>query len=235
MEGQGPEQESQQQTVAALSAKCRQQEKDKRSGGLLPWEDACLKLFQRAVQEKCQEAWKAIYVQYNGQMRRWARSAHSPEDVIQRAIEKFFQRMEEHPETFAHLGSLAQVLGYLKMCVRSVLVDQHREAERAQREMELWRTSVPSRSPSSESQVLNPLVRQQCAAHIYASLKDDEERLVIQLNFDLGLKPSEIVARHPERFPTVRDVYRIRDRVVHRLAHDPFLRSLWADYLEKSA
>ncbi len=49
---------------------------------------------------------------------------------------------------------------------------------------------------------------------------------VFTLTFEFDLSPQEIAARHPERFPTTEDVYRIKERFLRRLRRDPRLRHL---------
>jgi hypothetical protein len=43
--------------------------------------------------------------------------------------------------------------------------------------------------------VLDPLVRERCAEHIQSRLKDEQEHLLVHLQFELDLKPAEIVER----------------------------------------
>jgi len=40
---------------------------------------------------------------------------------------------------------------------------------------------------------------------------------VYQLTYEEDLKPRQIVAQHPEHFPALQDVYRVKQRLYRRL------------------
>ena len=44
------------------------------------------------------------------------------------------------------------------------------------------------------------------------------------LSYELGLKPGEIARQDPQRFADVWAVYRVKERIVSRLASDPTLQ-----------
>ena len=46
---------------------------------------------------------------------------------------------------------------------------------------------------------------------------DEAELLVYRLTYEEDLKPRQIVAQHPEHFPAVQDVYRIKLRLYRRV------------------
>jgi hypothetical protein len=48
-------------------------------------------------------------------------------------------------------------------------------------------------------------------------LRDVRDRLLVHLTYELGLRPAEIQERHPDQFPSVRDVYRITRNILDRL------------------
>jgi hypothetical protein len=59
---------------------------------------------------------------------------------------------------------------------------------------------------------------------VYGELQDDAERLVARLSLQLSMKPAEIQKLHPENFPTIGDVYRIKRNLLDRLRRSPRLR-----------
>ena len=88
-----------------------------------------------------------------------------------------------------------------------------------------WRTAVPS---INNSQLVRPLeqlwsqkvhdsrctaVRRWLAEHC----RNEAELLVYRLTYEEELKPRQIVAQHPEHFPAVQDVYRIKQRLFRRI------------------
>jgi DNA-directed RNA polymerase specialized sigma24 family protein len=219
-----------QTSVEELTEFCREEnaslDKDPRSVG------ACFELFRRAVVENCQAAWEAVYAQYRRQALRWAGgNSDDAEDVVHCAFEKFLSAVS--PKTFARFAGIANVLAYLRRCVKSVYIDRWRLMEREQLALDSLGMEMASLSDSPEQAALDHIVNRQYTEHIYGRLKDERERRVVYLNLELGLKPSEIVHRHPTEFPTARDVYRVRDRVIHRLSEDPILQNLWLTDLEK--
>ena len=86
-------------------------------------------------------------------------------------------------------------------------------------------TAVPS---INNSQLVRPLeqlwsqkvhdsrctaVRRWLAEHC----RNEAELLVYRLTYEEELKPRQIVAQHPEHFPAVQDVYRIKQRLFRRI------------------
>lgn len=180
---------------------------------------ACFELFRRAVLEKSEPAWAAIYTQYRRQMLYWANGA---EDVAHEAWEKFLHAVT--PEVFVCFTSVAHILAYLKRCVKSVHIDARRKAEREQKYLAmLGSTEVPP-DDTSEATTLNQVANRQLAEAVNARLQNDLERLVVRWNLIGGLTPIEIVQRYPQHFAEARAVSRIREKVILRLRNDPVLQ-----------
>ena len=57
-------------------------------------------------------------------------------------------------------------------------------------------------------------------------LDDEAERLVVYLSFVLDLKPAAIHGRHPGRFGSMADVYRVKRNALDRLRRSPEIRAL---------
>lgn len=93
-------------------------------------------------------------------------------------------------------------------------------------------TAVPSMNNSQltvhDSQLRRPL-EQHWSQKVHASrctavrhwlaehCRNEAETLVYRLTFEEELKPGQIVARYPEHFPNVQDVYRIKQRLYRRI------------------
>lgn len=213
-----------QASVSELVKRCQEETIRFLDEGLGPV-GSCFELFRRAVVENCQAAWEAVYAQYQSQMLCWAgRSSEDAEDVVHRAFEKFLKAVDS--ETFARFTGIGSVLSYLQRCVKSVHIDHRRKAERERLALAALRADNPPQAVSPEDAALECVVNRECAERIYSRLKDEQERLVVYLNLELGLKPKEIVRLRPAEFPTERDVYRVRERVVRRLSQDPILRDM---------
>ena len=187
----------------------------------------CWELFRRAVTGQSTEAWAGIYAQYRERMIRWARwygaaDASEADDVVHTAWLKFGAAMR--PEVLARCPGIQSVLAYLRRCVQSVYLDERRREKREQAYLESWPASEPTPGRHFETMVLEETVRHESATYIYARLKGEEERLVLVLSFEYDMKPAEIAAQHPTVFASAREVSRVKERVLRRLANDPQLR-----------
>lgn len=211
--------------IEALIQRCHEENKRFHSGQDGPT-GACRELFRLAIVEQSQRAWKAVYEEYHAQMLRWASGNQAAaDDIVQRAWEKFFNSVT--PKRFPDFVRVGALLSFLKSCVKSVLIDRARMREREQTTLKAWKDLeelAQQEGPSPPSQIIDEIVHQQFAEDVYSRLRDDEERLVIFMSFELDLKPREIAERYADRFPTAKRVSRIKERVIRRLAYDPVLR-----------
>jgi RNA polymerase sigma factor (sigma-70 family) len=221
------------ENIETLVHQCRKEEARFRSG-----QDnstsACRELFRLAIVHQSQRAWRAVHEQYHAQLLRWA-SGHqaAAEDIAQKAWEKFIHNVT--PERFPRFANIGALMSFLKRCVKSVLIDRARAEEREQNALAAWgdlERETMHQNPSSlsgPSYIIDDIVRQQFVEDVYDHLRDEEERLVIFLSFELGLPPRDIAAHYPEKFPTPKHVSRIKERVIRRLANDPVLRKRYGE------
>ncbi|MFP4394479.1 MAG: RNA polymerase sigma factor [Anaerolineales bacterium] len=214
--------------IETLAHQCRTEESRFRLG-----QDnstsACRELFRLAIVHQSQRAWRAVHEQYHAQLLRWA-SGHqaAAEDIAQKAWEKFIHSVT--PERFPRFANIGALMSFLKRCVKSVLIDRARAEERVQNAFAAWIDIEGERhQPPSSSYIIDDIVRQQFVEDVYDRLRDEEERLVIFLSFELGLPPRDIAARYPEKFPAPKRVSRIKERVIRRLANDPVLRKRYGE------
>jgi DNA-directed RNA polymerase specialized sigma24 family protein len=122
--------------------------------------------------------------------------------------------------------SLATVLGYLRTCVASVVVDRARSQSgnaRLLARMEI----TPQVSP--EQAVLAELDRAEIWSLINRHIVTEQERIVVYESFALNLPPRAIVQRYPSIFDDVREVYRIKHNLFDRLRRDEELRKLYGE------
>jgi RNA polymerase sigma factor (sigma-70 family) len=212
-----------QASIQYLAELCRQESKRSIAAGSDP-AGACFELFRRAIVDGCQDAWQAVYAQYRRLVLYWVNGgADDREDLAQLALEKFIRAVT--PEVFGRFNGIDKLLAFLKRCARSALIDKNRRTEREERALRMLGSYDPPHTVSSEQEALNRVHGEQCAERVYARLRDDLERRVIYLSFELDLKPSEIARRYPADFPTAHYVSRIKERVLRRLAQDPILQA----------
>ena len=80
---------------------------------------------------------------------------------------------------------------------------------------------------TTELEILDGIIGRECADHIYGRLKDEEEKLVVYLSFELGLKPSQIAQRYPTLFSSAHQVSGVKEKIVLRLSKDPVLQKMY--------
>jgi len=198
----------------------------------------CFEIFRRALGKGDQRAWDAIYRQYWPLVAGWI-AAH-PEITrsggeIQEYVNRTFERMwaAVPPSRFHNFRDLRSILAYLKMCAHSAVVEDARKAAAFNRMVAL--DALPEEAdPAPASTADSPPdrvafaheLREKLWGLVDARLQDDRERLVVRCLFELDLRPKTILTRYPGVFHDVREIYRIRQVVLERLARDPNLRAL---------
>lgn len=212
-------------SLAALAAACGEE-----TGKFLrhePTDDrCCFELLRRAIQGGDQLAWEAVVTQYRGLVLGWVRqhpgaAAAREEDTywINRTFERFWAAVG--PGRFAAFAGLAALLRYLKLCAHSVLLDEMRARGAAR--LEPLSEALPDPRDGGQD-ALGGLAGRELWRAIEAEVADEAERAVAYLCLALGLKPREVYARHPDRYASVADVYRIKRNLLDRLRRSPAIR-----------
>lgn len=197
----------------------------------------CFELFRRAILERDQLAWEAVYKRYHLLVSKWVGQhpgfENSGEDVtyfVNCAFEKIWTALS--PEKFSHFTQLASLLSYLKMCVHSVIVDHNRAREQANLCVYVEGAALEKQAQSEimEDRVLDLVDRHKFWEMINVRLNDDKERKVIHGSFVLALKPRELYDHYRDHFTSVDEVYLIKQNILSRLKRDvEFLNSISKD------
>ncbi|MCB8977892.1 MAG: sigma-70 family RNA polymerase sigma factor [Ardenticatenaceae bacterium] len=220
---------SQQTLIAAslsdlISSCCKEQNR------LVPAQGICFELFRRAIELGDDPAWFAVQQQFRPLFVRWVYESYRGvldhfmvEDLLQTALERFWCALAASPvplaDRFACTGAL---LKYMKQCIRSACREWQRSEMRAYR---LHQRLAADAQSTPEPRPLERLWTQKAAAVQQENLRrwlqeqcqDEAEKMVYRLSFEEELKPGQIVTRHPEHFPDVQDVYRIKLRLYRRI------------------
>lgn len=189
----------------------------------------CYELFRRALEEQDSTAWTAIEQQYRRLILSWilARSpgldSEEADIVAQDTLSKFWHTLSKNPivvrERFEHVGAL---LGYLRQCAVTTLLDRRRRAQRQERlQARLQAAEAQASHPATPHNIaLERLYHQEQLEHVRhwveTQVKDPQERLVLHLSYSVGMTPAEIADSYPDRFPDVQAVHRIKERVLKR-------------------
>ena len=191
----------------------------------------CLELFRRAIAEGSQEAWEAVFTQYQPLVAGWVirhpafhRCGEDESYFVNRAFEKLWSAMVGRG--VSQLGDLPGVLRYLQMCVHSAVVDHLRQQEKPLDELEPvpLGDSDTGPEPSAYDPQLERVEREEFWGLVNRKLRDKKEKQVVYGSYVLGLKPQEICAVFHKQFATPEDVYLAKQNVLARLRRDPELR-----------
>ena len=194
-------------------------------------EEAGYELFRRAIVERDDEAWAAIYTNYRQLLISWARhaSAHVPavgqyEDIADRALVRAWSALTA--QQFAQFPSLAALLAYLRTCVGAAVIDAARaEAtrERAYQKLELPTVTTP------EELVVGAQSRDELWQLLNKLVSSEHERIILVESFVLGLPPRTILERHQDCFEDVPAIYGAKRNLLNRLERSRDLRQLYQD------
>jgi RNA polymerase sigma factor (sigma-70 family) len=187
----------------------------------------CFELFRRAVSDRCESAWNAIYAQYKQQVRSWVGTGYqvcgpvlTPDDVVNAAFMRFWQAISGRFESFESLSAL---LRYLQLCTVSTLLDMTRRGRLETQSLE-DRGLGDRATVNPESHLLDSIAASELWAAIESRLNGELELQLMRASYVLGLPPQELVKRWPEHFPDTATVNRIKERVLKRLLRDDRLR-----------
>ena len=185
----------------------------------------CFELFRRAILHRNEYAWELLYRQYERLVLHWVERntlvAAADEDSVyfaNRAFEKMWRGLT--PEKFADFADLKSVLRYLQMCTYSVIVDYMRHKEQMVLQAQVNEpdlTGMEGSGTAVERTILTHERRADFWRWLNEQLTDDQEYKVIHSSFVLDLKPREIAEQFPESFTDVREIYRIKEKVMSRL------------------
>jgi len=192
----------------------------------------CFEIFRRAIREREERAWDAVFAQYRGVVLAWVRRHPAwrtgrEEDAywVNRAFERFWAAVT--PEHFATFPNVAALLRYLKLCAHSVLLDDLRSQRAASIQSLDSDTSGAGEIGATgdmAAMTVGNLIGSDLWQVIETELRDETERRVAYLSFVLGLKPREIHEEHPELFGEIADVYRSKRNLLDRLQRNAAIR-----------
>jgi len=196
-----------------VAAKCR--EAAARSRRAQPADDRfCFDLFRRALTTQDQVAWAALHTQYEKLVRHWIGASRTDaDDLTNEVFFRFWQRFADG-QFEATFGALANVLAYLRVCARSVVINQARrdalDSLLQPLDEDIHGTSLDDRT------ILEKLDHEELLSRVYHCCQDERERVIVDAAFVQGMKPQEIRRAHPELYANAADVSRVKERVVER-------------------
>jgi hypothetical protein len=203
-----------------------------------PWsgaidERAGYQLFRSALVQRDQQAWTALERRYREQLARWARShrlfIHAGEDaeaLANQALTKLW--LTVGPERFDAFPTLSSLLGYLRRCVQTLVIDEARlrtAEQRRARRMEQALMTRPATSPAGEA--LERARAGELWSEVRRACRDDLEERLAYGYLVLGLKPADLLALTPDLPGGAATINRILARLLRRLRRSQRLRQHW--------
>jgi hypothetical protein len=181
-----------------------------------------LELFRRAVCERDELAWSLIVDEYSQLVRAWIRQhpltyqLHEDHDyLVCGTFARFWAAVK--PERWEQFSELAAVLRYLKLCAHSQVMDAARAARtRCTTSLDNLADEPPG-PYNVEADLTDAMSAAELWQQVVAALSDESEQLVAYLSFVRDVRPAEICALHPQRFPNTAAVYRVKRNIVDRM------------------
>jgi DNA-directed RNA polymerase specialized sigma24 family protein len=201
----------------------------------------CFELFRRAFVQRDQTAWEHLYRTYRPLVSKWINSHPAFEDsgeeldyFANRTFDKIWYSIT--PAKFSNFKELSALLGYLKMCTGSVIIDHTRSKEKLT--LEELEDSIASEPEAKEPDVEDLAIAHQESKLLWQRIKeclsDRQEYIVVYACFVLDLKPREILLQFPGLFADVGEVYRNKENVMDKLRRNSELIKLLGDVSVKT-
>jgi hypothetical protein len=181
-------------------------------------ETSSVELVRHATLQEDQEAWAWMHHCFGSVVHSWLRDHPSREAACHLESEEHyvalaFERLKQAtrlPQQVA-LGTLDEVLRYLRASLNGAIVDRLRAHARQQ--------AVPPSEPGARKE---PYVQDtNDSSGLWESLQtllpNLREQRVAYLLFHAGLKPGEIVRLCSQEFPDMQEIYRLRCTILKRL------------------
>lgn len=213
-----------------LSATCAEATAQRRDDG------SCYELLRRAIAERQDAAWAAVYTQYDKLVRAWVvrhptfatlpQPDADAEGLANAIFVRFWQSVTA--DRFADFPSTAALLGFLRRCANSVVLEAARRAGRRLRREERLDDHIHALA-APEIPDLDDELRMQLWLLARLAAQDEGDLVLLELSYRNDLKPAAIAARRPDLFPTVQDVYKCKRNLLDRLRRNPAVLDLVRD------
>lgn len=193
----------------------------------------CFELFRRAFVQRDQLAWEHLYRTYRPLVAKWI-NCHPAFEESGEELDYFANRTFDKiwcsitPAKFSNFIELSALLGYLKMCVGSVILDHIRNKERGNLEEleDITERQVEPRDADVEEQAMAHMEAKALWQRIKQCLSNRQEHAVVYACFVLDMKPRDILSQYPGLFADVSEVYRVKENVMDKLRRNCELSKL---------
>jgi hypothetical protein len=179
----------------------------------------CFELLRRALADESQEAFACVFRLYQTQVARWitghrvfrASGESTPDVFVNEAFVRLFRQLRG--ARFGAFTSTENVLGYLKACAITALLEHNRKERRTRDHISLVDAIASEQIDPSRG-----VASGQAWAIVERALPDARDRLLIQQRFKEGLSPAAIAAQDSRSWRDARAVSVALQRCLRRLA-----------------
>ena len=176
-------------------------------------------------------AWEHLYAQYRTLVAYWvhcsgalASSGESTEFFVTAAFIRFWKAVT--PERFPLFTGLSALLGYLRKCAISAVIESTRVQTRGEVLPEEATAHDGPLQRSAEEEALERVSHAELWLYITSQLRNQAECVVFLESFVHGMKAKDVFTRHPDLFVNINAVYTVRHTIRVRLCQDEYLRRL---------
>ena len=207
----------QQMDLRALEDGCSDEMKRQRRKEIFD-DRYCLEIFRRAILERLDPAWAVLQQRFGENVRVWLRSHPScdlallrdtEENYVALTFSRFWYAMRDQQAEFP---SLYAALSYLHATLNGVIIDILR-THLGTKEVPLPATDAPDEPISSDE----PDDKLALWESVRELLPDAREQRLVYLLYYCGFKPREILARYPQEFHAIQEIYRLNHNILERL------------------
>lgn len=194
-------------------------------------EPFCFELFRRAIVERDDASWTAVYKHYYGYVRGWVRKATVPDDddvddLVQDALISFWNTYKQ--EQFSKAKTVGHVLGYLKSCAKTAVLQRARTKSRRAQTVGMSEEieAVLPHVENVEKWVSSTLQQDEIWTLVDETCKSDQDRAIMDGIFKRGATPADIFALYPDLFADVDEVYKVKRNMWNRLRRNTNLQAM---------
>jgi hypothetical protein len=188
-------------------------------------------LFRRAIEERDEQAWAEATAHFRPQLIGWASlcSASAPirecyGDIADNAFARAWVALAS--KSFARFPTLAALLGYLRTCVTSAVIDC------ARADMVFDRMSqvvVADDVDTPEQIMIDQLDRDEIWRLASSAAQTVQERCILVASYLYNLPPLAILERYPDLFANVGEIYATKRNVLCRMRRSPEIQQLYRE------
>jgi DNA-directed RNA polymerase specialized sigma24 family protein len=190
-------------------------------------------LFRRAIEERDEQAWSEGSARYRPLLAAWAGRCGGNagirercDDIADNAYARAWVAMAS--KSFASFPTLAALLGYLRMCVMAVVIDNARVDMHIDR---LGQAIEADAVVTPEQIVLDQLDRDELWRIASSVAQTAQERCILVASYLYNLSPQAILERYPDLFANVSQIYAGKRNLLSRLKRYPAIQRLHREQL----